>query len=188
MAESTSHYPTELERAVRLRDGAELHLRPIRSDDAPRLVELYDRLSQHTAYQRFFTVMRRLAPNWAHMLARVDYRRRLALVVEHGPDLVAVARYEPTDEPDTVEVAFVVQDGFQGQGLGVILLHALLDAAHTRGIHRFRAFVLANNARMLDLLARFTHVLERSFQSGVVNILFERAPRAGSLPPSARPS
>jgi len=87
-----------------------------------------------------------------------------------------------------VEVAFVVQDGFQGQGLGVILLHALLDAAQARGIHRFRAFVLADNARMLDLLARFTHVLERSFQSGVVNILFERAPGAGSLPPSARPS
>jgi len=188
VAESTSHYPTELERAVRLRDGAELHLRPIRSDDAPRLVELYDRLSQHTAYQRFFTVMRRLPPNWAHMLARVDYRQRLALVVEHGSELVAVARYEPTDEPDTVEVAFMVQDRFQGQGLGVILLHALLDAAQTRGIHRFRAFVLADNARMLALLARFTHVLERSFQTGVVNILFERAPGAGALPPPARPS
>jgi len=183
VAESTSHYPTELERAVRLRDGTELRLRPIRPDDAPRLVELYDRLGRHTAYQRFFALMRRLPPNWARVLASVDYRRRLALVVEHGTELVAVARYEPTDEPDTVEVAFVVQDGFQGQGLGVILLHALLESAQARGIQRFRAFVLADNGRMLDLLARFTHVLERSFQAGVVNILFEPAPRPTS--PSA---
>jgi RimJ/RimL family protein N-acetyltransferase len=188
VAEFTSHYPTELERAVRLRDGTPLHLRPIRPDDAPRLVEFYDRLSRHTAYQRFFTVMRRLPPDWARVLASVDYRRRLALVVEHGSELVAVARYEPTNEPDTVEVSFVVQDGFQGQGLGVILLRALLEAAQARGIHRFRAFVLADNVRMLDLLARFTHVLERSFQAGVVNILFEPAPGAGPLPPSARPS
>jgi RimJ/RimL family protein N-acetyltransferase len=185
VADSTSHYPTELERAVQLRDGSELRLRPIRPDDAPRLVELYDRLSRHTAYQRFFTVMRRLPPNWARVLASVDYHRRLALVVEHGPELVAVARYEPTDEPDTVEVAFVVQDGYQGKGIGTILLHALLDAAQARGIHRFRAYVLAENARMLDLLARFTHVRERRFQNGVVNILFEPAP---SPTPPARAS
>ena len=176
MADSISHYPTELERAVPLPDGRKLHLRPIRPDDAPRLIELYDRLSQHTAYQRFFTIMRRLPPNWAHVFARVDYQRRLALVVEHGPELVAVARYEPTDEPDTVEVAFVVQDGYQGKGIGAILLHVLLEAARARGIHRFRAYVLAENARMLELLARLTHVRERHFQSGVVNILFEPAP------------
>ena len=176
MADSTSHYPTELERAVPLPDGRELHLRPVRPDDASRLAELYDRLSQHTAYQRFFTIMRRLPPNWARMLARVDYQRRLALVVEHGPELVAMARYEPTDEPDTVEVAFVVQDGYQGKGIGAIILRALLDAAQARGIRRFRAYVLAENARMLELLARFTHVRERHFESGVVNILFEPAP------------
>lgn len=185
MADSTSHYPTELERAVQLRDGSELRLRPIRPDDAPRLVELYDRLSRHTAYQRFFTVMRRLPPNWARVLASVDYHRRLALVGEHGPELVAVARYEPTDEPDTVEVAFVVQDEYQGKGIGTILLHALLDAAQARGIHRFRAYVLAENSRMLDLLARFTHVRERRFQNGVVNTLFEPAP---SPTPPARAS
>jgi RimJ/RimL family protein N-acetyltransferase len=181
VAESTPHYPTELERAVRLKDGTEVRLRPIQPDDAPRLVELYDHLSRHTAYQRFFTVMRRLPPDWARMLARVDYRRRLALVAEIGPELIAVARYEPTDEPDTVEVAFVVHDGFQGKGLGAILLRDLIEAAHERGVRRFRAYVLADNVRMLDLLARFTDIRERSFQAGVVNILF--TPRSSSSPP-----
>jgi RimJ/RimL family protein N-acetyltransferase len=171
-------YPVELERDVALSDGTRLRLRPIRPDDAPRLVEYYGRLSAHTAYQRFFTVMKRLPPDWARLLADVDYRRRLALVAERGPreapELIAVARYEPTDREDTAEVAFVVMDGWQGKGLGTILLGDLLGAAAARGIRRFRAWVLADNARMLDMLNRFTRVLDRRVDAGIVELIFER--------------
>lgn len=179
-------YPTELEREVVLKNGTALRLRPIRPEDAPRLIDFYDRLSRHTAYQRFFTIMKRLPPDWARLLATVDYRRRLALVAERGPapapELVGVGRYEPTEEPDTVEVAFVVQDGFQGLGLGAILLRHLLEAAEARGIRRFRAYVLADNTRMLTLLSRSTNILERSIEAGVATILFERRQTA----PAAR--
>ena len=152
-----------------------------RPDDAPRLQALYDRLSHHTAYQRFFTVMKRLPPDWARMLADVDFRRRLALVAEHDvdgvPELVGVGRYEPTDEPDTAEVAFVVQDGWQGKGLGTLLFQEVLRAATARGVRRFRAWVLADNRRMLDLIARFGTVKERKTEQGVTELLFEpRAP------------
>ena len=174
-------YPGELEREIVLKDGTRVRLRPIRPEDAPRLQALYDRLSRHTAYQRFFTVMKRLPPDWARILATVDYRRRLALVVEFetlsGFDLVAVGRYEPTDEPDTAEVAFVVQDGWQNRGLGTMLLHALLEAAGARGIRRFRAYVLSDNHRMLDLLTRFTEVRSRTLEQGVTELTFAaRAP------------
>jgi len=173
-----SQYPRDLERDVTLKDGTELHLRPIRPEDALRLTDFYSRLSRHSAYQRFFTVMKRLPPDWACLLATVDYRRRLALVAERGPapapELVGVGRYEPTEDPDTVEVAFVVQDGLQGLGLGSILLRHLLEAAEARGIHRFRAYVLADNTRMLDLLTRFTDIRERRLEAGVVTLRFER--------------
>jgi RimJ/RimL family protein N-acetyltransferase len=169
-------YPDELEHEVVL----------IRPEDAPRLMEFHERLSCHTAYQRFFTLMKRLPPDWAHFLANVDYRRRLALVVEQKPgELVAVARYEPTDRDDTAEIAFVVQDGWQNRGLGTILLAELLQAAEARGIRRFRAYVLADNARMLDLLLRFTDVLERTLEAGIVSVLVTRcAPHIrGSIGP-----
>ena len=127
--------------------------------------------------------MRRLPPDWARFLAEVDYRRRLALVVERGPrkapELIAVARYEPTDRPDTAEVAFVVMDGWQGKGIGTALLGDLLAAAEARGVRRFRAWVLADNPRMLDLLDRFTDVKERKIESGVVELTFTRRPPAG---------
>jgi RimJ/RimL family protein N-acetyltransferase len=153
-------------------------VRPIRPDDAPRLIQLYDRLSLHTAYQRFFTLMKRLPPDWARLLATVDYVERLAMVVERGPteapELIAVGRYEPTDEAGTAEVAFVVEDRWQGQGLGTLLLHRLLEAAEARRIRRFRAWVLADNSRMLDLLRRFTRIEARTLESGVVELTFTR--------------
>ena len=120
---------------------------------------------------------------WAHLLANVDYQRRLALIAEHGPaeapELVGVARYEPTGHTDTAEVAFVIQDAWQNRGLGTILLDALLEAAEARGIERFRAWVLAGNARMIDLLARFTDVRERRTDSGVTELVFRRKAPAG---------
>ena len=162
--------------AERELDGG-LRLRLIRPDDEPRLIALHDRLSEQTAYQRFFTVMRRLPTNWAHFLANVDYRTRLALVIERQAaesiELIAVGRYEPTADPDIAEVAFVVQDGWQGQGLGRLLLRELLAAAEARGIRKFRAYVLADNRRMLQLLSRHTKVVERRRDGSVVDVLFE---------------
>ncbi len=137
-----------------LDDG--LRLRLIRPDDEPRLIALYTRLSQDTAYQRFFTAMKRLPTNWAHFLANVDHQTRLALVIERqdaaGPEVIAVGRYEPTAEAGVAEVAFVVQDGWQGKGLGRIL---------------------AANYRMLRLLSRHTRILERKIDAGVAELLFE---------------
>src|SRR5258706_590678 len=102
-------YPRELVRTITLKDGFSARLRPIRPDDEPRLVDLYERLSRHTAYQRFFTVLRRLPSDWYHFFANVDYVRRLALVVERetvaGVQLIGAGRYEPAEEPDTAEVA-----------------------------------------------------------------------------------
>ena len=183
--------PAGLARTVTLRDGSRVRIRPIRSADAPRLIALYDRLSRDSAYHRFFSAMRRLPPDWARKLATVDYDRRLALVAEResgdggrdesaarGEDgeVIAVARYEPSEWADVAEVAFVVRDDWQGRGLGTIMFLDLLRAAERRGIRRFCAYVLGDNRRMLDMVARFGDVERRALDSGVVEILFRTRP------------
>jgi acetyltransferase len=160
------------------KNGETLRIRPIRPDDEPRLVELYNRLSCHTAYQRFFTVMRRLPSDWVHYFANVDYRRRLALVAERetvaGVELIGVGRrYEPSDEEATGEVAFVPEDGYQGQWLGAVLLDAVVRAGTERGLTRFRAYVLAENHGMLRLLAHHTRIIESKTAQGETSVLFE---------------
>ena len=163
-------------RTIVLGGGTTARLRPIRPDDEPRLIALYDRLSEQSAYQRFFTLIPRLPKDSARRLANLDYETRFALVLEREDrdELIGVARYEPGGEPGLAEVAFVVQDEYQGQGLGRLLLDELLRIAAAHGIGRFRAFVLGDNRRMLALLNRHTHVIRRTLDAGVVEVLFER--------------
>ena len=179
-ASAVPGYPWALIRPLELHDGAALRMRPIRPDDEPRLVELFHRLSPRTVYQRFFRAYDRLPDHWYHRFAHVDYRTRLALVAERqeagGPLLHAVARYEPGEADGTTEIAIVVEDAWQHRGLGTLLLDALLAAAEARGIRRFRAYVLAGNMRMIDLLVRFTDVQERLTDSGVTELLLVRRP------------
>jgi len=162
------------DRTLALPSGERLRLRPIRPDDESRLSELYDRSSRDTRYQRFFTVMRRLPADWARFLANVDYDRRFALVVEDltapSTSLIGVARYEPVEE-GVAEVAFVVEDRWQGKGLGTLLVTELFRAATENGITRFRAWVLADNRRMLALFGRHADVLERRLEQGVVELM-----------------
>jgi len=177
-------YPIELERKITLRDGSVVSIRPILPDDAARLQELHGRLSRDSAYQRFFAIVKRLPPDWARILATVDYRQRLALIVEapsgSGPELIAVGRYDAVGEPDTAEVAFVVQDSWQNRGLGTMLFEEILHAAAARSYRRFRAFVLADNRRMLDLITRLTRVESRASEQGVTELVFTLLPeRAG---------
>jgi RimJ/RimL family protein N-acetyltransferase len=161
--------------SVALRDGTLVTLRPIRGEDEAELTRLHERLSPETAYQRFFAVVRRLPPDWAHILAHVDCDRRMALLA-FGPDgeLIGVARYEYDPVAGEAEVAIVVQDRWQGRGLGGRLLEELLAYAGSRGIERFLAYVLPDNYRMLRLLAEKTRVLARRSEPGVTAVRFAR--------------
>jgi acetyltransferase len=157
---------------VILTDGTRVTLRHIRPEDESALTALYERLSPLTAYQRFFTVMRRLPPDWAHILANVDYDRRMAIAaLGPGGELIGVARYIYDERAQETEIAIVIEDRWQGRGLGTQLLGELIEYADARGIRRFRAYVLADNLRMFKLIRRVTTILERKLDSGVVSLL-----------------
>ena len=113
---------------ISLTDGAQVTLRSIRPEDESALTALYERLSPETSYQRFFTVMRRLPPDWAHILANVDYDRRMAIVAL-GPagELIGVARYVFDERAQEAEIAIVIEDRWQGRGLGTRLLGELIE-------------------------------------------------------------
>ncbi len=62
----------------------------------------------------------------------------------------------------------------QGRGLGTVLLEALLAAAEARGIRRFTADVLADNHRILRVIARLAEVRSRELHDGVLTLELER--------------
>jgi acetyltransferase len=161
---------------VVLKDGTTVTLRPIRAEDEAALTALYARLSPQSSYQRFFTVMRRLPPSWAHILANVDYDRTMAMVaLDAGDELIGVARYAHDPRADEAEIAIAIDDRWQGRGLGTLLLGELVRYAKGKGLRRFRAYVLADNVRMVKLVRRVATILDRKLDSGVISLLLAPA-------------
>jgi RimJ/RimL family protein N-acetyltransferase len=165
-------------RELVLADGARLRVRAVRPDDEPRLRMLFERLSQRSVYQRFLTPFPKLPAEWFRHFAAADDRARLALVVEDGPAdrpvLRALAQLEPGAETGTGEVAVVVEDAWQGRGIGARLLDSLLVAAEALGVRRFTADLLAENRRMLRVIWRLGEIRHRELDHGVLTLEFER--------------
>src|SRR5215468_3768506 len=63
-----------------------------------------------------------------------------------------------------------------GPGLGADLLDAILQAATARSFRRFRAYVLADDRRMLDLISRFSRIEARKTERGVTELVFRLDP------------
>ena len=146
-------YPWEREADVVLRDGATVHVRPVRADDGPAIHEFLKGLSTESIGYRFFGAVNL---NWATSWSvDVDYSDRFGLVAEGGsPDsIVAHAAYVRLDAA-RAEVAFLVADAWQGRGISTILLAHLTEVAEQHEISTFVAEVLPHNHRMIDVFRR----------------------------------
>jgi GNAT superfamily N-acetyltransferase len=148
---SPPNYPSDLGALVILSDGTCCSLRPIRPDDAERLVEFHQHLSLRSTYLRFFTVHPTLSAKEVERFTTVDYVDRLAFVVERSGQVIAVGRFDRIAGTSDAEVAFVVADDYQHHGLGSLLLDELARAARARGIETFLAETLCENKAMLDV-------------------------------------
>jgi GNAT superfamily N-acetyltransferase len=138
---------------LRLRDGTRLLVRPIRPEDAGALVAMHARLSKDTIYRRYFGARPRLSPAEVDRFTRLPEPWRFALVAVREPaELVAVARYEGSEGGHTAEIAIVVDDALQRQGVGRALFHRLAEVARANGLTTLVADVLDDNRSMLDLL------------------------------------
>ena len=174
--ERTAGYLADLERDVRALDGSVVHLRPIRVDDDARLVAFHSRLSSYSVYLRFFGFHPTLSEAEVRRFTHVDYRDRLALVIVEEDRLRAVGRYDRQPGSEEAEVAFVVDDEVQHQGLGTLLLDELAQAAWRCGITRFVAYTLTQNSNMLHVFWRSGFPVATDFDAGAVRVRFPIEP------------
>ena len=144
-------YPASLSRRLEI-DGETFELRPIRPEDAPRLVDLVARSDAEDVRLRFRTGLRRLPEIWAARLSQIDYDREMALVaIDRAGDFVGVARLAGDPEGDTAEFALLVRSDVQQRGLGRALMQALIAFARGRGYRELWGSIARENGRMLDL-------------------------------------
>ncbi len=165
-------YPHDLERDVAGDGALRYHVRPIRPDDAARLVEFHRHLSPQSVYMRFFTFHPTLSHAEVARFTTVDYVNRLALVATAGDRLIAVGRFDRVPGETEAEVAFVVADEFQHHGIGALLLDELARAARQRGVEVFRAETLAENRTMLDVFRHAGFPVSSGVEYGTVTLRF----------------
>ncbi len=171
-----AEYPEEFDFDVVLRDGEVVRMRPIRPDDEDLEADFFRRVSPESAYFRFFRYRGELTAEELEHFTHVDYSDRMAFVALHEGHIIGVGRYDllapsETEGERVAEVAFLVEDEFQGRGVGTLLLQQLAVYARIQGIVAFRAFVLSDNRSMLKVFRSSGYaVRRRDLSAGVYEL------------------
>jgi L-amino acid N-acyltransferase YncA len=162
-----------------LTDGREVALRRAGPRDVPAITRLYLELSAESFYRRFNTEQ----PAPARVTQLASLGNGAACLVAAPPaspgHLVAEARYVPI-APETAELALTVHDGYQGAGMGHLLLDALVDQAREDGLARLHAVVLLTNTPMLRLLQHYGWALAAPTED--FSVAFLEISTAGGMP------
>jgi protein lysine acetyltransferase len=164
---------------VCLRNGTRVHIRPITPDDKALLVRGMAALSPRSARLRFLAPKTRLTLAELRYLTEVDQVDHYALVAvlaDHPATLAGVGRWvREAEHPERAEVAVVVGDCYQGQGLGTLLGSALADGARALGIGRFTATMLPENTAAQRLFAHISGRLSRRVEGGTYELVADLA-------------
>jgi len=160
---------------VDLRNGKTATIRPLYPSDEPEYRKFFYSLNEETIYLRFFYKMQLFShevvqQNWAVM----DYHDNMSIVgrVQTGGshEVIAIGSY--THEEDGYpEVAFVIGENYQGQGLASRMLGFLEKIAKENHFVGFKATMLGENRAMLHVLKkRYPHATLAFNAIGEVNI------------------
>ena len=156
-------YPSRYVATWSLKNGDAVQLRPIRPEDEPLMVKFHETLSERTVYLRYFH-MENLSSRVAHerLLQKcfIDYDREMALVADfQNPqtgehEILAVGRLTKSPKDMEGEVAVLVGDRWQHQGLGSELLRRLVAVARDEKLARVIAIIMPENQSMRSLADR----------------------------------
>ena len=173
-------YPTEYETTVQMKNGEAVLLRPIRPEDEPMEFEMFETFSDETKRFRFFGPIKETTHEMLIRYTQIDYDREMAIIAELTEDgrkkMAGVVRLIADPYNETAEYAIVVGDPWQGQGLGTIMTHYILEIARKRGIKKVFACVLEDNAGMLHLFRKFNFSSRREGELWWVELLLDPVP------------
>jgi len=158
----------------RLRGGLEVTVRPVHVDDRDKVANAIRHLDRDSIYTRLFSYRTELTEAGLDRIMRVDPEQDAMLVVTVGAGahetVIASGRFIGDGGERSAEVAFVVEEEYQGQGLAGRLLKHLAAVARQRGFSALTAEVLAKNKAMLAVFARSGLPMRRRQDGDIVHV------------------
>ena len=171
------NHPREFEVSDVLKDGTRVTIRAVRPDDRNRLSEAIQLLEKDSIYTRFFSHRNKFSDAELDRALNVDFVREVALVVTtetvRGETIIASGRYVTIDGQGTersAEVAFVVEEDYQGRGIASRLLMNLAALARDQNLTQFEADVLSQNRSMLAVFKRCGFPMRQRREGGVIHL------------------
>ena len=158
----------------RLRDGREVEIRALRPDDKDDMLAAVGRTGTQSLQRRFFVVKRGFSEKEIAFFMDIDFANHVALVAlaeEDGRSVtIGGGRYVVT-APGKAEIAFVVIDDYQGQGIGTLLMRHLAVIARKAGLKELIAEVLPENAAMRKVFGKFGFQARRGLDPQVMHLV-----------------
>ena len=175
-------YPTQYVQPWTLRDGTPVTLRPIRPEDEPLMVKFHEALSARSVYLRWLQRLN-LSQRTAHeemiRMCFIDYDRQMALVADYenpqtGQDeIIGVGSLIKEQSTKSAEIALLVADQFQRQGLGTELLRRLIQVGRDEQLQRLTGDILAENRGIQEICKKLGFHLQYSLEEQVVKVELE---------------
>ena len=169
-------YPKKYVRDGRMKNGEEINIRPIRPEDEPLLIRLHQALSERTVYLRYFQPLK-LSSRTAHerltRICFIDYDREMALVAERkkedgNPEIIAIGRLSRLRGRAEAEMAVLVDDRFQHQGLGSELYRRLIEVARDEHLVKVTSTILTENHEMQAICRKLGFHMHSDLEEGTV--------------------
>src|SRR6185503_9902714 len=162
-----------------LRDGTVASVRIAGAADRDELRRFFRDLSAESRWNRFFTMSepsQTIIDRWTES---PEDGRALTLVAcrRHGGDdrIIAVASYIGLTDV-AAEVAFAVDDRFQGKGISTLLLERLAAHAASYGFRRFHATTLGDNVAMREVFRDSGFEIRSRSAEGTVDVQLSLTP------------
>jgi acetyltransferase len=159
-----SPYPKKYELPWTLENGQQVMLRPIKPEDEPMWLEMFQSFSEEAIRYRFFAMLRDTPHEVRVRYCNIDYDREVAIVAEATAEgrrrLLGVTRLSIEPDGKSGELAFIVDDKWQNLGLGTKMVDYVLEIAKEMGVENVYSIMLPDNYRALSLTKKMGFNLE----------------------------
>jgi acyl-CoA hydrolase/GNAT superfamily N-acetyltransferase len=176
VVQNVKNYPVELETVKTFKDGLEVRFRPIKPSDEDMMRRLFYQFSDESKYLRYFVRVSTMPHREMQKYVNIDYIDVVSIVGlitrNRQEEIIAEGRYAYYLQEKTYEMAFIVDEDFQGKGIATFMAEYLIKIAKERGLKTVCANVLPENKKMLMVFDKIKTKHTSKFSEGVVSLEF----------------
>ncbi len=173
--EASAHlYPSEISTQHTFKGGIKVRIRAIKPSDEEEMRRLFYRFSDEAVYYRYFSPIKTMPHAKMQEYVNVDFSQIMSIVGVVGEagqgHIIAEARFVKLPDRPFADVAFVVDEKYQGIGMATYLYKMLIRLAKDRGINGFTADVLTSNKAMMKVFEKGGAMVKAQLEYGIYSL------------------